>query len=175
MIDETAQIFKAHIPDSSAVYRFSRVQESAVGEHVIVGDFSRVDYSVLADYARVDRFCQIHHASLGRHSYTGHSYVLLFASAGAFCSISWNVSIGGANHDYTRTSTHSFTCNSFDRLRPEGAEPAYDRFSAPCTVGNDVWIGANCCINRGITVGDGAVIGAGSVVTHDVAPYEIVA
>jgi chloramphenicol O-acetyltransferase type B len=41
-------------------------------------------------------------------------------------------------------------------------------------VGNDVWIGENATILSGISIGDGAVVGAGSVVTHDVAPYAIV-
>jgi len=42
-------------------------------------------------------------------------------------------------------------------------------------IGNDVWIGARAIINPGVKVGDGAVIGSGSVVTHDVEPYSIVA
>ncbi len=41
-------------------------------------------------------------------------------------------------------------------------------------IGNDVWIGARAVINRGVTIGDGAIIGAGSVVTKDVEPYTIV-
>ncbi len=45
----------------------------------------------------------------------------------------------------------------------------------PVVVGNDVWIGANACVLRGVTVGEGAIIGAGAVVTHDVHPYSIVA
>ncbi len=42
------------------------------------------------------------------------------------------------------------------------------------SLGNDVWIGANSVIFTGVTIGDGAVIGAGAVVTKDVEPYEIV-
>ena len=42
-------------------------------------------------------------------------------------------------------------------------------------VGNDVWIGREATILPGVTIGDGAVIGAHSVVTKDVRPYEIVA
>lgn len=41
-------------------------------------------------------------------------------------------------------------------------------------IGNDVWIGANCTILKGVKIGDGAVVGAGSVVTKDVEPYTIV-
>jgi acetyltransferase-like isoleucine patch superfamily enzyme len=42
-------------------------------------------------------------------------------------------------------------------------------------IGNDVWIGTETLILSGVTIGDGAVIGARSVVTKDVAPYAIVA
>jgi len=46
--------------------------------------------------------------------------------------------------------------------------------SEPLIIGNDVWIGAGCSILPGITIGDGAVVGARSVVTHDVPPNAIV-
>ena len=45
----------------------------------------------------------------------------------------------------------------------------------PITIGNDVWIGANCVICMGVTIGDGCVIGAGSVVTRDIPPMSIAA
>jgi len=40
-------------------------------------------------------------------------------------------------------------------------------------IGNDVWIGANCVILSGVTIGDGAVIAAGAVVSKDIPPYTI--
>lgn len=45
----------------------------------------------------------------------------------------------------------------------------------PVVIGNDVWIGAHAAILPGVRIGDGAVVGAGSVVTHDVEPFSIVA
>ena len=48
-------------------------------------------------------------------------------------------------------------------------------FSKPITIGNDVWIGGSCVILPGVTIGDGAVVGAGSVVTKDVESYTVVA
>ena len=45
---------------------------------------------------------------------------------------------------------------------------------APVSIGDDVWIGARCMILGGVTIGDGAVVAAGAVVTKDVAPYAIV-
>ena len=41
-------------------------------------------------------------------------------------------------------------------------------------VGNNVWIGSNCVILMGVTIGEGAVIAAGAVVNKDVAPYDVV-
>ena len=42
-------------------------------------------------------------------------------------------------------------------------------------IGNDVWIGTRVMLLGAITIGDGAIIGAGSVVTKDVPPYAVVA
>jgi acetyltransferase-like isoleucine patch superfamily enzyme len=44
----------------------------------------------------------------------------------------------------------------------------------PISIEDDVWIGFNCAIMKGVTVGRGAIVGAGSVVTHDVAAYSVV-
>ena len=41
-------------------------------------------------------------------------------------------------------------------------------------IGNDVWIGARCIIFEGVTIGDGAVIAAGSIIRKDVPPYAVV-
>lgn len=45
----------------------------------------------------------------------------------------------------------------------------------PVVIGNDVWIGSRVIILSGVHIGDGSVIGAGSIVTKDVEPYSIVA
>lgn len=53
-----------------------------------------------------------------------------------------------------------------------------DNLLKPCgriTIENDVWIGANATILKGVRVGEGAIIAAGSIVTKDVSPYTIVA
>ncbi|WP_065330030.1 sugar O-acetyltransferase [Tritonibacter mobilis] len=54
-------------------------------------------------------------------------------------------------------------------LRAQGLERAF-----PVTLGEDVWIGGAAVILPGIRIGDGAIVGAGAVVTHDVAPGQIV-
>lgn len=45
---------------------------------------------------------------------------------------------------------------------------------AKVTIANDVWIGGNCVITAGVTIGEGAIVAAGSVVTKDVAPFTII-
>jgi galactoside O-acetyltransferase len=47
--------------------------------------------------------------------------------------------------------------------------------SSPITICDDVWIGMNCIILKGVTIGEGAVVGAGSVVTKDVPAWTVVA
>lgn len=47
--------------------------------------------------------------------------------------------------------------------------------SSPITICDDAWIGMNCIILKGVTIGEGAVVGAGSVVTKDVPAWTVVA
>ena len=67
------------------------------------------------------------------------------------------------------TANHKMERNEIP-MRKQGHEE-----HRPVVIGNDVWIGARVIILPGVHVGDGAVIGAGSVVTKDVAPYSVVA
>jgi len=156
------------------IYRHCDVQGSHIGRDSTVGDFSRLKGCRLAERVIVQRNAMMHHVDMGRFSYTGKNFTAWHCSIGSFCSISWNVSIGGANHDYSLVTTHSFLYSSDFGLLPEGMEDGCERFEKPCIIENDVWIAANACICRGVTVHTGAVIGAGAVVTHDVAPYTIV-
>jgi acetyltransferase-like isoleucine patch superfamily enzyme len=166
------------IDSLAIIYSHARIRNSVVHAHATVGDFARVDYSCLNEHVRIDRNNHLFHAALGRRSYTGMNTVIMHTEIGAFCSISWGVSIGGANHDFSRMSQHSFLYNEYDKLRPLDTDIPYDRFNSPVTIGNDVWIGAGAVICRGrdgVLIGDGAVIGANAVVTCDVQPYTIVA
>ncbi len=160
---------------NSKIYQHCDVRNSHIGRNASVGDFSRLGNCRLAENVAVQRNAMMYHVDMGRYSYTGKNFTAWHCSIGAFCSISWNVSIGGANHDYSRITTHSFLYGADFGLLPHKDYAGYDRFSTPCVIGNDVWIAANACICRGVTIHTGAVIAAGAVVTHDVPPYTIVA
>lgn len=55
-------------------------------------------------------------------------------------------------------------------------EAQYDTiYETPVTIGDDVWIGCNSIVLRGVTIGEGAIVSAGSVVTKDVPPNTMVA
>jgi virginiamycin A acetyltransferase len=96
---------------------------------------------------------------------------------GRFCAIATGARfvMNGANHAMTGFSTYPF--NIFGG----GWEDGFDFATIAAgnkgdtTVGNDVWIGADALILPGVTIGDGAIIAASSVVSRDVAPYAIVA
>ncbi len=74
----------------------------------------------------------------------------------------------GGNHPYKGFSTYPFKVKLLGHAREAQTK-------GPITVGDDVWIGTNAMILSGVRIGQGAIIGAGSVITSDVPPYAIVA
>lgn len=62
--------------------------------------------------------------------------------------------------------------HGMDRLAPMREQAGY---YGPVTIGSDCWLGAMVVVTRGVTIGDGAVVGAGSIVTRDIPPYTIAA
>jgi len=95
-------------------------------------------------------------------------------SIGKFCSISHGVKIGMGSHPVKFVSTSTVF---YEPYRGYVKKQLFDEFADKgyTEIGNDVLIGANAIILAGVKIGDGAVVGAGSVVTKDVPPYAIVA
>lgn len=117
-----------------------------------VGENPSISHGFHCDFG-----CNIH---IGDNFYAGYNCTILdyaVVTIGDNCLIGPNVGL------YT----------TYHNLNPE------DRFKTgkakPIKIGNNVWIGAHSCVLAGVTIGDGAVIGAGSVVKHDVMPYTLVA
>jgi acetyltransferase-like isoleucine patch superfamily enzyme len=174
LIHETADVRNSQIAESARIYKEAAVIDSVIGENTVVGDYSRLIGCRFGNNVDIYRYALIQQSTMGDFSYVGRNFVGLHMNVGKFSAISWNVSIGGANHDYQRITQHAFIYSPQFRML-EGVEPAYDRFDNKCEIGNEVWIGCNSVINREVTIGDGAVVGAGAVVTKDVEPYTIVA
>ena len=86
-----------------------------------------------------------------------------------FCSIAAHVRINPGNHPLDRVALSHFTYRSSAYgLGPDDAAFFDWRRSHRVVLGNDVWIGHGAVVLPGVTIGDGCVIGAGSVVTRDV-------
>lgn len=152
----------------------ARVRKTKLGQDTLVRDFSQIENTVLGRRVDLQRMAMVFNSQIGDYTYTGRNFTCWNAQIGKFCSISWNVGIGGANHDYNRISQHAFLYAPQFGIMEQGQAPGYDRFNTECTIGNDVWIGCNAVICREVKIGDGAVIAAGAVVTKDVPPYTIV-
>lgn len=115
-------------------------------------------------------------SEVGAYSYLMQRVQLDFTTLGRFCSIASDVRIGPVNHPLDRPTTHHFTYRA-DRYNlddPDEAVFAWRQDQA-VDIGHDVWVGHGATILPDITVGNGAVIAAGAVVTDDVAPYAVVA
>jgi virginiamycin A acetyltransferase len=167
-------IERSEVGHETKLWNGSFVRDCSIGNKCVVGDFSRIYGCNICDCVRIERNNHIVNSSIGRYSYTGSGTVIHHAQIGAFSSISWGITIGGAEHDWEKITTHSFLFSKTNIINPNG-EIGYNRFTKPLNVGNDVWIGANSTIARGVNVGDGAVIGSNSFVNKNIPPYAIVA
>jgi len=119
-------------------------------------------------------------ATVGKYFGMNESCFIARATIGAFCSIGARTAINPFSHPTNWLSIHEFQYhpNSYDWVQEykdfERLERTPDMFRH-VTIGSDVWMGHNVNIMPGVSVGDGAIIAAGSVVTKNVAPYAIVA
>ncbi len=128
----------------------------------------------IASTAKVGTGSNCISVKMGRYSYMGKNNSVCNAEIGAFCSIASYCAIGGGEHAIHFVSTSPVFNKGRNILKKNFAllEPQQ---SGKTTIGNDVWVGEQAFIKAGITIGDGAVIGAHAVVTHDIPPYAIVA
>lgn len=115
--------------------------------------------------------------TVGDYSYFERHGEAIYTTIGKFCSIAANVRLNALEHPLERITTHKITYRPNEYFKYLGVDQAFRerRRARPVVIGNDVWIGHGAVVMPGVTIGDGAAIGANAVVTRDVAPYEIVA
>ena len=128
------------------------------------------DYTMYNDFA--GNPCDFQKNNVLYHYPVNHDRLVI----GKFCSIACGAKFlfTSANHTMRSLSTYPFPL-FFEEwgLDKTDVTQAWDN-KGDIVVGNDVWIGYEAVILAGVTIGDGAIIGARAVVTKDVAPYTIV-
>ncbi len=139
-----------------------------------LGPGADVYNSTFGRLVRLGRGTEVAESHVGDYSYLGPGCTVVRAKIGKFCSVARDVEIGlGSHPSRDFVSTHPI----FYLARPAHGWNLTDRDMreefATTVIGNDVWIGARALIKGGVTIGDGAIVGAGAVVTRDVPPYTI--
>ena len=133
------------------------VKPTIKNPNIIVGDFTYIADSEFESHVT-------HH-----YDFIGDKLII-----GKFCQIAAGVEfvMNGANHQMNAVSTFPFyTLEGWDMKPPAASDMP---FKGDTVIGNDVWIGQNATILPGVHIGDGAIVGANSVVARDVEPYSIV-
>lgn len=122
--------------------------------------------------ARVCSKSELNSVSMGKYSYVGNDCFMVNVDIGAFCSVADRVCIGGAGHPIERVSSSPVFHEGSNALSKNFQLFPYEH-TPKTLIENDVWIGIGVIVKAGVTIHNGAVVGAGSVVTHDVPAYEI--
>ncbi len=138
--------------------------------------FSLFDWnSNISIKSKINRFSVLRNTDIGDYSFIGSNCTILNATIGKFCSISKNVNIGAPIHPtYFLSTSPIFYRESNGTGTSWVSEKKFEDKSKRIFIGNDVWIGLNASIMGGITIGNGAIIGAHALVTKDVPPHAVV-
>lgn len=130
--------------------------------------------SVINKLSKIYRFAKIINSSIDKYTYVGMNTWVVNTHVGAFCSIASEVYIGLATHTIGNLSTSPIFTEKMNATRHSWTECDHAINRLHTKIGNDVWIGFRALICGGVTIGNGAIIAAGAVVTKDVPPYAIV-
>ncbi|WP_225027763.1 LbetaH domain-containing protein [Xinfangfangia pollutisoli] len=147
-------------PDTPLIHSGARVVNSTFGAWCEVGAGSIVLNSTFQDYAYCDRLADIANSTVGK-----------------FANIAAMTRIGPTDHPYRNAAQHHFLYRSasyWDDVEDD-ADFFATRAARRTRLGADCWIGHGAIIKPEITVGVGAIVASGAVVTRDVAPFMIVA
>lgn len=141
------------------IHATALVRESTIGAWCEIQERVSLFDVQVGDYTHIERNSDAIHAGIGK-----------------FCSIAANVAVNALQHPMERISQHKMTYRPNEYFVDAKLDKIFRdaRRQDRVRVGHDVWIGRSAVLCSGVRVGDGAVIGAGAVVTHDVAPYAIV-
>ena len=168
---KTSQIYDENTLATDAVIRLIRIagwENDDLDIDIVSGNVETNTFIESREFAYVHG-AGITNFFIGRRSYINGGGILSPNTIiGRYCSISNSTSIGPTRHRMEWLSTGLLPPNAV-AAKAAQESPVYT------VVGSDVWIGFGATIIGGVRIGHGACIGAGAVVTHDVAPYTVVA
>lgn len=172
---------------------FRKTLSSAIYKaRIVIWRILGFKYPVISKAFKYSYLSEVEWVSIGVGTYDNGAIVWRWSPdehliIGKYCSIAHGVHFlcGGGHHNFKEITTfplfrHLFGLNDTVTIKGQTLlRKDWDNLLAvskgPITVGNDVWIGLNCILLPGVTIGDGAVIMAGSVVVKDAPPYAICA
>ena len=142
-----------------------------------------VDPTALLKDTQIGAYCEVgartilQEVTMGDYSYVVNDSQITYTTIGKFCSIAAMTRINPGNHPMHRASQAHFTYRASAYFSGEADEAEFFewRRASHVHIGHDVWIGHGAIILPGRSVGTGAVIAGGAVVTKDVPAYTIVA
>lgn len=154
------------------LYRILKGNKKSLVAKLFLRYIIKLEGSAYTSYTARKIMARDYKVSIGVHSY-GEVFVPKAFEAGVtigkFCSIGREVKVITANHPIDNLSTHPYFYYKKDTGQNANSQLKLD-------IGNDVWIGHRAIILPGCTmIGDGAIIGAGAIVTRNIEPFSIVA
>ena len=147
-------------PVAPMIHSGSEIVNSQFGAWCEVGAQSRVINSTFEDYAYCDRMADIANTTVGK-----------------FSNIAAMTRIGPTDHPFANAAQHHFLYRSSYYWDDVADDPTFfaARAARRTTLGADCWIGHGAIIKPEVTVGVGAIVASGAVVTKDVGPFMMVA
>ncbi|MGF1445299.1 MAG: chloramphenicol acetyltransferase [Pikeienuella sp.] len=135
-----------------------------------------VENSTLGPYTQLCEGTRLLNSSFGAYSYAERFCDIANAEVGRFVNIASFVRIGATDHPMHLACQHHmlYRSASYWDDAADDAEFFEARAARRTVIGHDVWIGHMAMIKPAVTIGHGAVVAMGSVVTKDVPPYRIV-
>ena len=148
-----------------------------VGKEGLIAPTAHLTNVTWDNYCEIGEYNWIENTHFSDMSYTGQFCFLQNVQVGRFSNIAAMVRIGATNHPYDRPSLHHFTYRtSLYGWADQDDQPFFDhRVSQVTHIGEDTWIGHGATILPNLSIGRGAIVAAGSVVTKDAPSYAIVA
>ena len=147
-------------PDGAIIHPTAQTVNSTFAPWTEVGESARIVNSTFEAYSYCDRFADIANTTVGR-----------------FSNIAAMTRIGPTDHPFTHAAQHHFLYRSSYYWDDAEDDPAFfaDRAARRTTLGADCWIGHGAIIRPEVTIGIGAIVASGAVVTKDVDPFMVVA